>query len=160
MVTAVHVGASASISGRFSSKYSAPEIIAAYYRRQTSVPALMASDIWSFGIVMYILLTEEQPFEGWPREDVKKAMLGRRQLPWKALSETARKRLDITHGLGDMVLRCLDLYAKHRPTAAMLNQFWNPHAPASSRSVSELRVSSRSTRDTISSPMHTIVETE
>lgn len=124
----MHPGTTASL--QFSPKYSSPEVLRAYYNKEVSIKVDAAFDIWALGIVMFELLTGHLAFptRGLPSETadnaVRQAMLGQAPLPWEALSEVARKRLDAAQGLKAAVLQCLKREARLRPTAAELRESW------------------------------------
>ena len=89
--------------------YMAPEVIKAYYNEKC--------DIWSIGILMYVLLIGKMPFKG--RTDAE--LLG-------TISRFKNINLDIPE-LANRSIGCLDVLRKllhvnpeHRPNAKMLGE--------------------------------------
>ncbi|KAL5069960.1 hypothetical protein RYX36_020847 [Vicia faba] len=109
--------------------YIAPEVLAGAYNQ--------AADIWSAGVILYILLSGMPPFWGKTKsrifEAVKAADLRFPSEPWNRISESAK----------DLIRRMLCVESSQRLTAQeVLNHCWMESDPTNLEQLSENRVES------------------
>ena len=118
----MHAGHDARIV--FTLQYASPEVIAAHQARQAYMEASAASDMWSFGMIAYELLTGERVFHRFEadRDDCTAQLLGHAPLPWEhECNDALLKRM---RALRKSVLSCLSRDPLARPTSEDLLVTW------------------------------------
>jgi Protein tyrosine and serine/threonine kinase len=105
-----------------STRWSSPEIQKARDRKQETMEASTASDVWAFGVMGYELLTEKTAFApGMPKGTIRRMLIGRAPLPWEDHSNSSDLTDDISDNeLKGIVLSCLARKPEIRPTAEAL----------------------------------------
>lgn len=102
--------------------YSAPELFSSQYRRGRTGNVLKASDMWSLGVLLFVMVCGRPPFEAANSDDLIDLILsGKFQFPSIAMSDSVK----------DLISRILVVDPKKRFTAAQALQHpWVVNAAA------------------------------
>lgn len=103
-------------------RWTPPEIQKARDRKEETMEASTAADIWAFGVMGYEILTEKAAFApGLPRGTIRRMLIGRAPLPWEDHANSNELTDDIEDNeLKGIVLSCLARKPEIRPTAEAL----------------------------------------
>lgn len=103
-------------------RWTPPEIQKARDRKQETMQASSAADIWAFGVMGYEILTEKSAFApGMPRGAIRRMLIGRAPLPWEDHANSSDLTDDIVDDeLKGIILSCLARKPEIRPTAEAL----------------------------------------
>jgi serine/threonine protein kinase len=118
------VAAGEAVPLAFSIGYAAPEVIQAYERKDSSIVADPAMDMWALGVIAFELLTNVPSFApGTSKRTALDIIAGRGPFLWEQPGN--QKLLSQLRRLKGTILSCLDRNASKRPSAASLVDSWN-----------------------------------
>jgi Protein tyrosine and serine/threonine kinase len=122
-------GEESSVPMEIATRWTPPEIQKARDRKQDTVTASTAVDMWAFGIVAHELLTGKTAFPpGLPRGTIRRMLHGKAPLPWEDHAHSS----ELTDELADnelkgIVLSCLARKPDPRPAATALVATFKKH---------------------------------